>query len=547
MSSAPVNTSFLSSSATSPLPPPSPSSSIASASPHIPSASSYVPSASAASKLHIAQLSEEDVAKLRQWAIGRVYELTLIKVDHSSTKGGKGPFPNSSSSSLSSMSSSNQAGGGGGSKFSTLVRRLKFRPGIFGGSTSSSTSSLALPVRPKVKSVLFGNPLASVLEISVSETSLFRVRIPMFIEEAMKFLCRQERLKIEGIFRVPGSMKRVLELRAVIDTSLNYIDYESVDLPSGKVNSHDITTVIKQFLRELPLPLLGNDFETLCVEIEKIADGTLRLQLLQLFYITLPTPQRDLFETIFRFLNKVARHRNKMTATNLALVFAPSFLSINSGDNLEMHRVVVSVLRLVIIRVEEIFRVDLWVAAQENSKTLAKPLYRRKSERETVVSQRDLVSKTLLKQDLPVQSQTSGKLAEPVPGQASKAGTAVRVKKTDRAKTAMKKAASEAPQLGTKMKEGRIDKATPADDETASLRNAKGHATDDYIGTPQHLRSQSARGDKKVIAALEVSKDHRNVNHKRSQSLESIPVKPDDHSKPFGGEVSDGELSELSD
>jgi hypothetical protein len=59
-------------------------------------------------------------------------------------------------------------------------------------------------------------------------------------------------VNVEGIFRVPGSKKRQEELKELIDKDSNL----DVKLSNGKFTPHDVACVLKQFLAELPEPLL---------------------------------------------------------------------------------------------------------------------------------------------------------------------------------------------------------------------------------------------------------------------------------------------------
>ena len=283
---------------------------------------------------HISLLNEEEVANARAWAGQKICELTKTDIlkDKNEEETAKSH-----------------------SRFRSIIKRI----GLFHKQSKEKAG----------KSTLFGVPLETVVEQTGVEIGFHKIQIPMLVQDIFNYLERNDRLKIEGLFRVPGSAKRVLEIREICET-FRQVDFENMVVSTGKINPHDLTTVLKQFIRELPIPLAGNEFENLCCEIEKMEDGASRIITLQLYYYYLPTPNRDLIEALMRFLNKVARHKNKMTATNLALVFAPSFMTPNNGANLPLHHTVVSVVRLMIIRWEEIFRIDLWNAAHESGGAL---------------------------------------------------------------------------------------------------------------------------------------------------------------------------------
>ena len=54
----------------------------------------------------------------------------------------------------------------------------------------------------------------------------------------------------EGLFRVSGSKKRQEELKDLIDKE------ENADFDNGRFSPHDVASVLKIFLGELPEPLL---------------------------------------------------------------------------------------------------------------------------------------------------------------------------------------------------------------------------------------------------------------------------------------------------
>ena len=54
----------------------------------------------------------------------------------------------------------------------------------------------------------------------------------------------------EGLFRVSGSKRRQEELKDLLDKE------EDVDFDNGRFTPHDVATVLKIFLGDLPEPLL---------------------------------------------------------------------------------------------------------------------------------------------------------------------------------------------------------------------------------------------------------------------------------------------------
>uniref|UniRef100_A0A8B9ZAS4 Rho-GAP domain-containing protein n=1 Tax=Anas platyrhynchos TaxID=8839 RepID=A0A8B9ZAS4_ANAPL len=113
-----------------------------------------------------------------------------------------------------------------------------------------------------------------------------------------------------------------------------------IDLDSGEFHSNDVATLLKMFLGELPEPLLTHKHFHAHL---KIADLTLfdekgnktstpdkerQIEALQLLFLILPAPNRSLLKLLLDLLYQTAKKqdKNKMSAHNLALMFAPHIL-----------------------------------------------------------------------------------------------------------------------------------------------------------------------------------------------------------------------------
>ncbi|MEQ2165521.1 hypothetical protein GOODEAATRI_017679 [Goodea atripinnis] len=108
---------------------------------------------------------------------------------------------------------------------------------------------------------------------------------------SFNFLKRKD-LHVEGLFRVPGNSVRQHALKELLNSGAD------VDLEAGDFHPNDVATLLKTFLGELPEPLLTHRHFH--------ANRSLLKLLLDLLYHT--AKQQD---------------KNKMSAYNLALMFAP--------------------------------------------------------------------------------------------------------------------------------------------------------------------------------------------------------------------------------
>ncbi|XP_041075677.1 rho GTPase-activating protein 6-like [Polyodon spathula] len=138
-------------------------------------------------------------------------------------------------------------------------------------------------------------------------------------------------LQTVGIFRVGSSKKRVRQLREEFDQGNDVIldDDQSV---------HDVAALLKEFLREMPDPLLPRELYTAFL-ISSAMDTEEQLSFLQLLLYLLPPCNCDTLYRLLQFLSKVASCAqnytgpdgqeiagNKMTAANLATIFGPNLL-----------------------------------------------------------------------------------------------------------------------------------------------------------------------------------------------------------------------------
>lgn len=138
-------------------------------------------------------------------------------------------------------------------------------------------------------------------------------------------------LQTVGIFRVGSSKKRVRQLREEFDQGKDVIldDDQSV---------HDVAALLKEFLREMPDPLLPRELYTAFLSASAM-DTEEQHSFLQLLIYLLPPCNCDTLHRLLQFLSKVASYAqnytgpdgqeiagNKMTAANLATIFGPNLL-----------------------------------------------------------------------------------------------------------------------------------------------------------------------------------------------------------------------------
>ncbi|KAJ8418123.1 hypothetical protein AAFF_G00138320 [Aldrovandia affinis] len=173
-------------------------------------------------------------------------------------------------------------------------------------------------LKRKDKGVVFGMPLT---EEGIAQ-----------IYQLIEFLSKN--LHVEGVFRVPGNSIRQQALREMLNNGVD------IDLETGGYHPNDVASVLKAFLGELPEPLLTHrhyhahlkiaDLTLLDEKGNKTAvpDKQRQMEALQLLLMLLPPANRSLLKLLLDLLYQTAKQqdKNKMSAFNLALMFAPHVL-----------------------------------------------------------------------------------------------------------------------------------------------------------------------------------------------------------------------------
>ncbi|XP_032221924.2 rho GTPase-activating protein 19 isoform X1 [Nematostella vectensis] len=138
----------------------------------------------------------------------------------------------------------------------------------------------------------------------------------------------------EGLFRISGNKKRQEELKELIDRG------DTPKLGCGKFTAHDVASVLKQFLGELPEPLLTQAPYRAYLQVTEISNdqgNAKHVEALQLLFLMIPPENRSLLHNLLELLKLVLENpNNKMTAYNLAVVFCPNVLYCNKQSSFRM-------------------------------------------------------------------------------------------------------------------------------------------------------------------------------------------------------------------
>ncbi|GFY44297.1 rho GTPase-activating protein 11A [Trichonephila inaurata madagascariensis] len=170
-------------------------------------------------------------------------------------------------------------------------------------------------------------PTSKIFGVSLGEqewTSDFDYLLPKFIASSTAYL--QNFIKEVGIFRKAGSKARQRELR---------LKLEKGEMLDGS-EPNDVAALLKQWLRELPEPLIPQYMHDLFVRCQQLDNSENRVTASLLTCLLLPPDHLHTFKYLMCFLAEFAANSkiNMMGSHNLALIMAPNIF-ISSTDTVD--------------------------------------------------------------------------------------------------------------------------------------------------------------------------------------------------------------------
>jgi hypothetical protein len=142
--------------------------------------------------------------------------------------------------------------------------------------------------------------------------------LPKFFVVAIEFL--KNHVKIEGLFRKAGSLARQKKLRVHLENGC--------DIPDS-ADPHDVASMFKQYLREMPIPLLTQSLGPVMLECVSLFSHNSLLPISEavlLCCLLLPTQHLLCLQALMSLLNKVAVHFDDslMDSNSLSVVMVPN-------------------------------------------------------------------------------------------------------------------------------------------------------------------------------------------------------------------------------
>lgn len=211
----------------------------------------------------------------------------------------------------SSLSSQTQ----GTSRNTSIDQRNQGGFGLFKKSSSvpkpTSNGNIVVSEKP---SILFGSELCERADYE-------RRQIPSVVTRCIEEV-ELRGMDVEGIYRKTGGNSQV----KIIQEGFERV--EDFDISDPALDITAVTSVLKQYLRKLPTPLLTFDVYERILESSSIEDIRERCLHLRDTFSMLPPKHRDCLEFLIFHLTRVTirEKENLMSSKNLAVVFAPTIM-----------------------------------------------------------------------------------------------------------------------------------------------------------------------------------------------------------------------------
>ncbi|XP_031459871.1 unconventional myosin-IXb isoform X4 [Phasianus colchicus] len=156
--------------------------------------------------------------------------------------------------------------------------------------------------------------------VCVSSLTSERNSVPIVMEKLLEHV-EMHGLYTEGIYRKSGSANRMKELKQLLQADPNSVKLENYPI-------HTITGILKQWLRELPDPLMTSAQYGDFLRAVELPEKQEQLCAIYSVLEQLPQANHDTLERLIFHLVKVAliEDVNRMSPNALAIVFAPCLL-----------------------------------------------------------------------------------------------------------------------------------------------------------------------------------------------------------------------------
>lgn len=168
----------------------------------------------------------------------------------------------------------------------------------------------------------FGVPLVELMKRKSEQNE----PLPKVVSSLIKRI-KELGLEKEGIFRISGLMYDVRNLQQRFDEG------DDVDL-SKYTNVHVLAHLLKQYLRDLPVPVCTYECYEIFLSFTTLQDKDKKIEQLKMLLEKLPKEHYNLMEAILELAFETSKYeeKNKMNPKNLAIVFGMNLFQSQDKD-----------------------------------------------------------------------------------------------------------------------------------------------------------------------------------------------------------------------
>ncbi|KWU42623.1 RhoGAP-domain-containing protein [Rhodotorula sp. JG-1b] len=203
-----------------------------------------------------------------------------------------------------------------GFEFKKIERQKKTKSSFwnFTSRGSNDKAHVAAPARP-----VFGVPLKEAVSISRIRPGL---ELPAIVYRCVEFLEAKNAENEEGIFRLSGSTNVIRQLKERFDAEGDVNLLQSSEF----YDLHAVAGLLKQYLRDLPPPLLTRTLQPDFLRVIDLRGREDQVNALGKLVQQLPIEEYTLFRFFFAHLCTIAQNAetSKMNLRNLGIVFSPT-------------------------------------------------------------------------------------------------------------------------------------------------------------------------------------------------------------------------------
>ncbi|XP_044128072.1 rho GTPase-activating protein 11A-like isoform X1 [Bufo gargarizans] len=168
---------------------------------------------------------------------------------------------------------------------------------------------------------IFGAPLHTLPQLNIPAYG----NIPAFLVGACKYL--EDHVQTEGLFRKSGSVARQKLLKTKLENGEDGL---------SEAPPCDVASILKQFFRELPDPILPADLQDALIKAQNLGSDEERTSATVLISCLMSDLTLSILRYFCSFLHSVSMRcdSNRMDSNNLAVIFAPNLLHSGDGEKI---------------------------------------------------------------------------------------------------------------------------------------------------------------------------------------------------------------------